>query len=91
MNPIVSIMAQGSMGAATEARLVEHGIEVRTILAGRSAGSAERAAKAGMKPVSPDRGAILKIERPPRLGAKRPYASSSSTTEGGGKSPESET
>ena len=54
MKPIVSIMAQGSMGAATGARLVENGIEVRTVVAGRSAASAERARKAGMKPVSED-------------------------------------
>jgi len=52
MNPVVSIMAQGGMGAATAARLVENGIEVRTVLAGRSAASAERAKKAGMKPVT---------------------------------------
>jgi putative dehydrogenase len=52
MNPVVSIMAQGGMGAATAARLVENGIEVRTVLAGRSAASAERARKAGMKPVT---------------------------------------
>jgi len=54
MKPIVSIMAQGSMGAATGARLVEKGIEVRTVVAGRSAASAERARQAGMKPVSED-------------------------------------
>ena len=54
MKPIVSIMAQGSMGAATGARLVENGIEVRTLVAGRSAASAERARKAGMKPISED-------------------------------------
>jgi putative dehydrogenase len=54
MNPIVSIMAQGAMGAATGARLVEKGLEVRTDLTGRSAASAERAAKAGMKTVSED-------------------------------------
>jgi putative dehydrogenase len=52
VRPIVSIMAQGSMGAATGGRLVENGVEVRTVLAGRSAASAERAGKAGMKPVS---------------------------------------
>ena len=52
--PIVSIMAQGSMGAATGARLVENGIEVRTVVGGRSPASAERARKAGMKPVSED-------------------------------------
>ena len=54
MNPIISIMAQGAMGAATASRLVENGLEVRTDLAGRSAASAERAAKAGMKAVSED-------------------------------------
>jgi 3-hydroxyisobutyrate dehydrogenase-like beta-hydroxyacid dehydrogenase len=47
----VTIMAQGGMGAATAARLVAHGVEVRTVTAGRSAASAERAAKAGMKSV----------------------------------------
>ena len=52
MNPIVSIMAQGGMGAATAARLTANGVEVRTVLAGRSAASAERAAKAGMRDVS---------------------------------------
>lgn len=54
MNPIVSIMAQGSMGAATAQRLTEHGVEVRTIVAGRSAASAGRAKKAGMKAVGPE-------------------------------------
>ena len=54
MNPIVSIMGQGGMGAATASRLVEKGLEVRTDLTGRSAASAERAAKAGMKTVSED-------------------------------------
>jgi L-threonate 2-dehydrogenase len=54
MNPIVSIMAQGAMGAGTAARLVEKGLEVRTDLTGRSTASAERAAKAGMKTVSED-------------------------------------
>ncbi len=42
------------MGAATASRLVENGLEVRTNLSGRGAASAERAAKAGMKPVSED-------------------------------------
>jgi len=54
MNPIISIMSQGAMGAATASRLVENGLEVRTNLSGRGAASAERAAKAGMKPVSDD-------------------------------------
>jgi 3-hydroxyisobutyrate dehydrogenase-like beta-hydroxyacid dehydrogenase len=54
MNPIVSILAQGGMGAATAQRLTENGIEVRTLLEGRSAASVERAIKAGMKGVSED-------------------------------------
>ena len=54
MKPVVSIMAQGGMGAATAQRLTEHGVEVRTVTAGRSAASAERAKKAGMKSVSED-------------------------------------
>ena len=48
---IVSIMSQGQMGAATGARLVANGAEVRTLLAGRSPASVERAAKAGMDAV----------------------------------------
>jgi 3-hydroxyisobutyrate dehydrogenase-like beta-hydroxyacid dehydrogenase len=36
------------MGAAVGARLVQHGVEVRTSLAGRSADTGARAAKAGM-------------------------------------------
>jgi L-threonate 2-dehydrogenase len=52
MNPTVSIMAQGGMGAATA--LVENGLEVRTILAGRSAASVQRASKAGMRDASED-------------------------------------
>lgn len=54
MKPVVSIVAQGGMGAATAARLSEHGVEVRTSLTGRSAASAERAAKAGMRAVDDD-------------------------------------
>ena len=54
MKPVISIMSQGAMGSATASRLVENGLEVRTNLSGRGAASAERAAKAGMKPVSED-------------------------------------
>jgi 3-hydroxyisobutyrate dehydrogenase-like beta-hydroxyacid dehydrogenase len=54
MSLVVSIMAQGGMGSATAARLTQAGAEVRTITAGRSAVSAERAAKAGMRSVSED-------------------------------------
>jgi L-threonate 2-dehydrogenase len=52
MTPVVGIMAQGGMGAATALRLAGKGVEVLTVTAGRSAASAERAAKAGMKSVS---------------------------------------
>jgi len=48
MKPIVAIVAQGTMGAGIARRLMENGVEVRTSLAGRSAGSARRAAEAGM-------------------------------------------
>jgi putative dehydrogenase len=48
MKPIVAIVAQGTMGAGIARRLTENGVEVRTSLAGRSAGSAHRAAEAGM-------------------------------------------
>ncbi len=54
MKPVVGIMAQGSMGAATAERLTQNGVEVLTVTAGRSKASAERAAKAGMKSVSED-------------------------------------
>ena len=48
MTMIVSILSQGTMGAGIARRLTENGVEVRTSLAGRSAGSAKRAAEAGM-------------------------------------------
>ncbi len=54
MKPVVGIMAQGGMGAATAQRLTQNGVEVLTVTAGRSAASAERAAKAGMTSVSED-------------------------------------
>ena len=54
MKPIVAIIAQGSMGSGVGRRLAEHGIEVRTSLAGRSESSASRARAAGMKPAGDD-------------------------------------
>ncbi len=51
MKPIVAIVAQGMMGAGIARRLTENGVEVRTSLAGRGAGSARRAAEAGMRDV----------------------------------------
>ncbi len=43
MSITVAIVAQGSMGAGVGKRLHENGAEVRTLLSGRSAESAERA------------------------------------------------
>jgi 3-hydroxyisobutyrate dehydrogenase-like beta-hydroxyacid dehydrogenase len=55
MGIVVSIIAQGSMGAGIGKRLAESGAEVRTLLSGRSAASAERARAAGMKPMADER------------------------------------
>jgi len=48
MKPVVGVIAPGAMGSAVAKRLVENGLEVRTVLAGRSAESAKRAQIAGM-------------------------------------------
>ena len=58
MGITVAIMAQGMMGAGVGGRLSESGAEVRTLLGGRSAESAERARAAGMKPMA-DETALL--------------------------------
>ena len=58
MSIVVAVMAQGMMGAAVGRRLNERGATVRTLLSGRSAGSAERARAAGMQPM-PDERALL--------------------------------
>jgi putative dehydrogenase len=52
MSITVAILAQGTMGSGVGKRLHESGAEVRTIVAGRSAESAERARAAGMKPMA---------------------------------------
>lgn len=49
--PVIAVIAPGTMGAAVGARLVEHGAEVWTVLAGRSEASAARAKTAGMQGV----------------------------------------
>ncbi len=54
MAPVVAVIAPGAMGSAVAARLVQHGVEVRTSLAGRSPASAERARQAGMRAVDDD-------------------------------------
>ncbi len=45
---VIAVIAQGAMGAGVGRRLHEKGAEVRTLLSGRSAASAERARAAGM-------------------------------------------
>jgi L-threonate 2-dehydrogenase len=54
MKPIIAVIAPGSMGAAVAQRLAEHGAEIRTLLAGRSAATKARAATAGMIGVAPE-------------------------------------
>ncbi len=58
--PIIAVIAPGAMGAAVGARLVEHGVEVLTLLEGRSKASMARAEAAGMRGV--DRDAIAKAD-----------------------------
>jgi 3-hydroxyisobutyrate dehydrogenase-like beta-hydroxyacid dehydrogenase len=45
---VIAIIAQGMMGSGVGRRLHENGAQVRTLLSGRSASSAERARAAGM-------------------------------------------
>src|ERR1700759_4863549 len=45
---VISVIAQGMMGAGVGRRLHESGATVRTLLSGRSRASAERAEKSGM-------------------------------------------
>ena len=40
MQPIVAVIAPGMMGSGVGQRLVENGIEVRTLLAGKASGRA---------------------------------------------------
>lgn len=49
MPPIVSVIAPGMMGSAVAKRLAQAGVEVRTLLAGRSPASVRRAQAAGMR------------------------------------------
>jgi L-threonate 2-dehydrogenase len=55
---VIAIIAQGMMGAGVGGRFNEQGATVRTLLAGRSAKSAERARAAGMDPAA-DEEALL--------------------------------
>src|SRR5260221_12195788 len=49
MSIVVAVMSQGSMGSGVGRRPNERGAEVRPLLSGRSAASAERARAAGMQ------------------------------------------
>jgi putative dehydrogenase len=49
---VIAIIAQGMMGSGVGRRFHQSGAEVRTLLSGRSASSAERARKAGMEAVA---------------------------------------
>src|SRR5579863_1017965 len=55
MGIVVAVIAQGTMGAGVGKRLHESGAAVRTLLAGRSAASAERARAAGMQAMADER------------------------------------
>jgi putative dehydrogenase len=61
MQPIVAVIAPGMMGSAVGQRLVENGIEVRTLLAGRSDATVARAKAAGMVGVSDEQAAASDI------------------------------
>ncbi len=50
----VAVIAPGMMGSAVAARLVRHGVAVRTLLAGRSAETVARARAAGMQEATLD-------------------------------------
>src|SRR5258708_4737756 len=58
MSITIAVVAQGMMGSGVGKRLHQRGAEVRTLLSGRSAASAERAGAAGMKPAA-DENALL--------------------------------
>ena len=55
MPPIVAVIAPGMMGSAVAKRLTSAGLEVRTLLTGRSAATSARAQAAGMTNATPDR------------------------------------
>lgn len=52
MKPIVAVIAPGMMGSAVAKRLTSSGLQVRTLLGGRSAATLARAAAAGMADAS---------------------------------------
>jgi putative dehydrogenase len=54
MSPIVAVIAPGMMGSAIAKRLTSTGVQVRTLLAGRSAATVARAQAAGLIDASHD-------------------------------------
>src|SRR5438105_14300117 len=58
MSITIAVVAQGMMGSGVGKRLHERGAEVRTLLSGRSAASADRASAAAMK-LAADEKALL--------------------------------
>jgi L-threonate 2-dehydrogenase len=61
MQPIVAVIAPGMMGSAVGQCMVESGLEVRTLLAGRSEATVARAKAAGMVGVSDEQVAASDI------------------------------
>src|SRR5258705_12111092 len=58
MSITIAVVAQGMMGSGVGKRLNERGAEVRTLLSGGSAASAERAKAAGMKPAADEKALV---------------------------------
>jgi L-threonate 2-dehydrogenase len=54
MPPVVAVIAPGMMGSAVAKRLTASGVDVRTLLAGRSGATVARARAAGMVAATPD-------------------------------------
>jgi L-threonate 2-dehydrogenase len=61
MPPIVAVIAPGMMGSGVGGRLSQNGVEVRTLLAGRSEATITRAKAAGMTGVPDDQIAACDI------------------------------
>lgn len=61
MQPVVAVIAPGMMGSGVGKRLVENGIEVRTLLTGRSEATVARAKAAGMAGASDEQIAACDI------------------------------
>jgi L-threonate 2-dehydrogenase len=61
MPPVVAVIAPGMMGSGVGGRLAQNGVEVRTLLAGRSAATVARAKAAGMIGASDDQIAAADI------------------------------